>query len=98
MDENKKIGEVKVVTTPGYLDVLRNEKKLTIATIIDGHESHHQIDVMEFDTREKIEAEMARILIQVSEELQASNNAKRKQPISQDIQQLVEEHKLENEK
>lgn len=93
MDKQEKIGEVKVITTPEYLQVLEEEKKITIATIVDGHESHHQIDIMEFDTREKIEVEMARILVQVYEELHTTNNLKRRQPIPVDIQALVDEHK-----
>lgn len=82
----------KVLTTPNYLRILNEEKKLTFLTIIDGHESHHQIDILVFDTRDKIEAEMSRILVQITEELRSSNNVKRHAPIADDIQKLVDEH------
>lgn len=82
----------KVLTTPEYLRILEEEKKMTFATIVDGHESHHQLDITIFDTRDKIEAEMARILVQITGELRSGNNAKRNEPIPDDIQKLVNEH------
>ena len=86
--------EAKVLTTPEYLRILKDEQKITFATYVDGHESHHQIDILVFDTREKIEEEMARVLAQVTEELRGGNNLKRHQPIPEDIQKLVDEHTL----
>jgi hypothetical protein len=83
----------KILTTPEYLEVLTKEHKMTFATFVDGHEVHHQINIIVFDTREKIEEEMARILVQVTEELRSSNNIKRHQPVPENIQKLIDEHR-----
>lgn len=90
----EEFGIAKVLTSEEYLRILKDEKKITFETVVLGHVSHHQISVMQFDTREKIEAEMGRTMIQVHEELLASGNHKRNKEIPQDIQELVHDHKL----
>lgn len=80
-----------MLRSEGYLRILNEEKKLTFAVIVGNHESHHQISVLEFDTREKIEKKMAETGVQVSEELERNDNSKRSDPIPEDIQALVDE-------
>jgi hypothetical protein len=65
----------KVIKTPEYLRILNDEKKLTFATMVDGHELHHQISILEYDTREKIENKMAQTLAQVAEEFRSNNKS-----------------------
>lgn len=86
--------QAKVLTTPDYLRVLRDEQKLTFAVIVNGHESHHQISILEYDTREKIEQKMAETMVQVREELELSGNHMRGRPISSDVQSLIDAHMI----
>lgn len=87
--------EVKVLTTPEYLRILKDEQLITFAVFVDELEVHHQISILEYDTREKIEKKMAEIGAQVCDELRNSGNLNRNKPIPQDIQALVDSHKLE---
>lgn len=91
---NEQQDSVRVLTDPDHLRVLKESQLITFETNVLGHISHHQISIMEFDTRDKIEKKMAETMVQIREELQASNNHKRNTQIPQDIQGLVEEHKL----
>lgn len=88
----------KVITTPDYLRILDEEKLLTFSTVVDGVESNHQISIIEYDTRDKIEARMAEVLVQVKEELAKSGNADRRKLIPVDIQQLIDDAIAQNEK
>jgi len=82
----------KVLTTPDYLRVLRTEKLLTFEINVNGQVSHHQISVLRYDTREKIERRMAEVLVQVAEELDRNSHSQRVAPLAPDIQQLVDDH------
>lgn len=84
--------EARVLRSPDYQRILETEKLLTFVTIVGGIESHHQISIVEYDTKEKIEARMAEVLVQVAEEL-TKNNAVKKSPdtpIPTDIQEMVD--------
>lgn len=81
--------EAKVITTPDALRVLQDEGKMTFATIVDGYEVHHQLDISEYDTRDKIEARMAEVLTQVAAELKGRQT----HTIPDDIQKFVDSFK-----
>lgn len=93
----EEFGTARVLTDPDHLRILKDEQKITFETVVLGKTVNHQISIVEFDTRDKIEAEMARVLVQVHEELLASGNHKRKpgQDLAPDIQALVDDHKLQ---
>lgn len=84
----------KVITTPEYLRILKDEQKITFETVVMGKTSHHQISILEYDTREKIEEKMAMTMMQVREELTQTGNHRRSEPIPDDIQALVDEQKI----
>lgn len=87
----KKTFQCIVLRTPEYMRVLEDEKKLTFSVEAGKGVSHHQIDVTDFDTREKIEARMAEIGAQVAEEMVANKKKRPETPVSTDIMALVEE-------
>ena len=82
--------EVNVLRTPDYVRILQDERKLTFSVVVDGHESHHQLSILEYPTKEKIEARMAEVAVQVVEEVRKNNAGKRSEPIPDDILSLVE--------
>lgn len=92
--DNQAQDTAKVLTTPEYLEVLAKEQKITFETVVLGHVSHHQISIVAYDTRDKIEKKMAETMVQVREELTASQNHQKAKATPADIAQLIEEHKL----
>lgn len=75
-----------VVKTDEAKRVLQSDGLVTFAVTVDDVEYHQQISIVEYDTREKIEARMAEIGAQVAEEV-----SKNKPPsVPQDILDLVQ--------
>ena len=88
---------VRVLTTPDYLRILKDEQLITFEVTVGDKVVHHQISILEYDTREKIEKKMAGVGAQVYEELTQSGNLRRGEPIPADIQKLVDEHSIKND-